>query len=122
MESTSEAGRIHCSITSAELLREQMPSMALQSRGLIAVKGKGQIETVWVNEGNKHQTSTKEDEWSDKYFDRLSRQLPSNEGVTDTSLSSSSSANKPILSINDGEHGQSSLDHAGVSDIENLEV
>ena len=50
MESHSEINRIHCSNTAAELLREQHPSLKLNPRGLIEVKGKGEMETFWVNE------------------------------------------------------------------------
>jgi class 3 adenylate cyclase len=50
MESHSEINRIHCSITSAEFLREQHPSLKLNPRGIIEVKGKGEMETFWVNE------------------------------------------------------------------------
>jgi len=50
MESNSEINRIHCSQTSAELLREQHPALKLNPRGSIEVKGKGEMHTYWVNE------------------------------------------------------------------------
>mmetsp|Transcript_18241 Transcript_18241/g.27837 ORF Transcript_18241/g.27837 Transcript_18241/m.27837 type:complete len:382 (-) Transcript_18241:219-1364(-) len=50
MESHSMPNRIHCSEVTANLLREQDPQIHLQSRGHIAVKGKGQMLTYWVNE------------------------------------------------------------------------
>jgi class 3 adenylate cyclase len=50
MESNSEINRIHCSSTSAELLREQHPALKLNPRGTIEIKGKGEMETFWVNE------------------------------------------------------------------------
>ena len=48
MESTSLPMRIHCSERSAELLRSQAPEIKLESRGVINVKGKGDMETFWV--------------------------------------------------------------------------
>jgi len=54
MESNSMENRIHCSERSAQLLREQNPEERLQSRGNITVKGKGEMHTYWVNEGNNH--------------------------------------------------------------------
>eukprot|EP00980_Cylindrotheca_fusiformis_P023027 scaffold10066_cov100-Cylindrotheca_fusiformis.AAC.4 len=52
MESNSKANRIHCSLASAEILAKQCPSLPVKSRGLIAVKGKDEMYTCWVNEGN----------------------------------------------------------------------
>eukprot|EP00980_Cylindrotheca_fusiformis_P028589 scaffold22613_cov126-Cylindrotheca_fusiformis.AAC.9 len=51
MESSSKANRIHCSLASAEILAKQCPSLPVKSRGLIAIKGKGEMHTCWVNEG-----------------------------------------------------------------------
>ena len=111
MESTSQAGRIQCSIVSAKLLRQQMPSLSLQPRGHVSIKGKGEMETVWVNEGDDDKSNKKAgagEEWSEKYFDRLSRQMPSSEGVSDTSHSSSaSSRNKAPLAVDHGNSGMS---------------
>ena len=53
MESTSKTNRIQCSKASALLLRKQAPDIALASRGLIPVKGKGEMHTFWVNEEMK---------------------------------------------------------------------
>jgi len=50
MESNSEKNRIHCSKRAAILLREQNPDIGIHSRGTIAVKGKGEMETYWVTE------------------------------------------------------------------------
>ena len=50
MESNSEANRIHCSERSATFLRDQSPEMPILRRGWIKVKGKGEMETFWVNE------------------------------------------------------------------------
>lgn len=51
MESNSEKNRIHCSDRAAVLLRSQNPGMNILSRGKIVVKGKGEMETYWINEG-----------------------------------------------------------------------
>eukprot|EP00980_Cylindrotheca_fusiformis_P023028 scaffold10066_cov100-Cylindrotheca_fusiformis.AAC.5 len=51
MESSSKPNRIHCSLASAEILAKQCPSLPVKSRGLIAIKGKGEMHTCWVNEG-----------------------------------------------------------------------
>lgn len=56
MESNSKCNRIHCSGVSADLLKEQYPELPLKSRGLISIKGKGEMHTYWVNE--KGQDST----------------------------------------------------------------
>ena len=53
MESNSIENRIHCSHVAAKLLREQDPDIPMESRGIIAVKGKGKMQTYWVNEGIK---------------------------------------------------------------------
>ena len=50
MESNSESDRIHCSERAAKLLNEQCPEIPLLSRGVISVKGKGEMRTYWVNE------------------------------------------------------------------------
>jgi len=50
MESTGEACRIHCSGSVAELLR-RIGGYALEPRGQIEVKGKGSMETMWLNSG-----------------------------------------------------------------------
>ena len=50
MESNSQENRIHCSKKSAECLKGQYPELPLRSRGNITIKGKGQMNTFWVNE------------------------------------------------------------------------
>lgn len=50
MESNSKENRIHCSKSSAELLEVQYPELPLRPRGRIAIKGKGRMETFWVDE------------------------------------------------------------------------
>ena len=50
MESNSKVNRIHCSSDAAELLRIQCPELPLKSRGLVNIKGKGEMHTFWVNE------------------------------------------------------------------------
>eukprot|EP00980_Cylindrotheca_fusiformis_P017254 scaffold5338_cov112-Cylindrotheca_fusiformis.AAC.1 len=51
MESSSKPNHIHCSLASAEILAKQCPSLPVKSRGLIPIKGKGEMHTCWVNEG-----------------------------------------------------------------------
>lgn len=48
MESNSEKNRIHCSAAAAALLRDQAPELELTSRGVVQIKGKGEMETFWV--------------------------------------------------------------------------
>ena len=50
MESTSLPMRIHCSERSAGLLRSQAPEIKLECRGVINVKGKGEMVTFWVGD------------------------------------------------------------------------
>jgi serine/threonine protein kinase len=51
MESNSLPGRVHCSPQAAKLLEEQAnDKFLIESRGLIEIKGKGQMETFWVTE------------------------------------------------------------------------
>ena len=50
MESNSEENRIHCSDDAALLLKLQTPALRLNPRGQIEVKGKGMMNTFWVNE------------------------------------------------------------------------
>ena len=55
MESNSRAGRVQCSSRAAELLRSQRPrdsKLKLSSRGMIRVKGKGEMETFFVDRQN----------------------------------------------------------------------
>jgi len=49
MESNSEKNRINCSETSASLLRQQSPRVRIFPRGVIDVKGKGEMNTFWVH-------------------------------------------------------------------------
>lgn len=49
MESNSEPNRIHISDVSARLLAKQARGMPIASRGVIDVKGIGQMQTFWVN-------------------------------------------------------------------------
>jgi class 3 adenylate cyclase len=49
MESSSETNRIHCSERAANLLREQDDRITIENRGVITVKGKGQMLTCWVS-------------------------------------------------------------------------
>jgi len=51
MESNSKENRIHCSERAAKVLQTQDPSIAIVARGKIEVKGKGEMNTFWINEG-----------------------------------------------------------------------
>jgi hypothetical protein len=50
MESNLEENRIRCSQAAAELLQTQWPELPLKPRGMIPIKGKGEMFTFWVNE------------------------------------------------------------------------
>ena len=49
MESNSKPGRIHCSEDTYRLLATNDPHFSVAERGLISVKGKGEMRTFWVN-------------------------------------------------------------------------
>jgi class 3 adenylate cyclase len=61
MESTSAPGRVQCSASTAKLIRAQAAAAAagagdegavvLEARGIVEVKGKGPMETYWVEGG-----------------------------------------------------------------------
>ena len=53
MESYSQANCIQCSLQAAELLTKQGCEIPLTYRGKINVKGKGKMETYWVNKSRK---------------------------------------------------------------------
>ncbi|GFR51053.1 hypothetical protein Agub_g13221 [Astrephomene gubernaculifera] len=59
MEHNSEADRVHCSAAFAALLQEQWPEGAqVTSRGVRQIKGKGPMETFWVEERPLHRSGT----------------------------------------------------------------
>ena len=58
MESKSEANRINCSKSSAKLLRVQWPELSLDPRGVITVKGKGEMACYLVNENSSGPSTT----------------------------------------------------------------
>ena len=59
MESTGEAGRIQASASTAEALRAAGASHTLRFRGKVAAKGKGEMETFWLERGpNEAQSGT----------------------------------------------------------------
>uniref|UniRef100_A0A8R1DL58 Guanylate cyclase n=2 Tax=Caenorhabditis japonica TaxID=281687 RepID=A0A8R1DL58_CAEJA len=49
MESNGEALRIHCSSSTRKVLSSIDPSFLLEERGSMAIKGKGQMTTYWLN-------------------------------------------------------------------------
>ena len=50
MESNSKPGRIQCSDAAAIHVKKQYPELPLKKRRPIQVKGKGTMQTFWVNE------------------------------------------------------------------------
>lgn len=48
MESCSLPGRIQCSFSTAELLKQQAPEIPLEFRGNVKIKGKGVMRTFWI--------------------------------------------------------------------------
>eukprot|EP00238_Polyblepharides_amylifera_P007922 CAMPEP_0196577468 /NCGR_PEP_ID=MMETSP1081-20130531/6537_1 /TAXON_ID=36882 /ORGANISM="Pyramimonas amylifera, Strain CCMP720" /LENGTH=666 /DNA_ID=CAMNT_0041896403 /DNA_START=296 /DNA_END=2296 /DNA_ORIENTATION=+ len=59
MESNSESMRVHISEDTYELLRESSDAFSLEARGLINIKGKGEMRTYWVTRAlNKDTTTT----------------------------------------------------------------
>jgi class 3 adenylate cyclase len=57
MESNSDINRILCSEFSATVLAAQCPEIPVTSRGLITIKGKGDMSTFWVNEAPRERKS-----------------------------------------------------------------
>jgi class 3 adenylate cyclase len=51
MESNSKQNKILCSKKSAEILKTQNCPYPIRARGVINVKGKGDMYTYWINEG-----------------------------------------------------------------------
>jgi len=49
MESNSLPMMIHCSDQAAQVLKQQVPGITLISRGMIPIKGKGEMETFFFN-------------------------------------------------------------------------
>jgi len=49
-ETNSKPNRILCSEAAAKLLTKQDPRLRLRSRGIIPIKGKGDMRVYWVNE------------------------------------------------------------------------
>jgi len=54
MESNSKPGRIQCSDASAIYVKKQYPELLLKKRRPIQVKGKGIMQTFWVNESRNN--------------------------------------------------------------------
>ena len=58
MESSSLPGCIQCSSFSADLLRIQAPLIPLRSRGMVSIKGKGEMSTYFVNPPDEEMDAT----------------------------------------------------------------
>jgi len=52
IEDNSLPGRIHCTTATAELLKQQAPSIPVKLRGMIDIKGKGRMTTYWLGSEN----------------------------------------------------------------------
>ncbi|CAJ1963245.1 unnamed protein product [Cylindrotheca closterium] len=50
METTSAAGRVHCSELSAKRLMDDAPDLLVKARGATLMKDRGQMMTYWVSE------------------------------------------------------------------------
>ncbi|CAJ1963241.1 unnamed protein product [Cylindrotheca closterium] len=50
METTSAAGRVHCSELSAKRLMDDAPDLLVKARGATLIKGRGRMMTYWVSE------------------------------------------------------------------------
>mmetsp|Transcript_47157 Transcript_47157/g.87954 ORF Transcript_47157/g.87954 Transcript_47157/m.87954 type:complete len:164 (+) Transcript_47157:1303-1794(+) len=48
MESTSERNRIHLTEAAAKSLTKQAPDAKLSCRGIVSIKGKGEMKTFWL--------------------------------------------------------------------------
>lgn len=88
MESHSQPGRIHCSETSAMLLREQHPMMPMASRGSVSIKDKGKMRTYWVNEFGRESSVASTLSESYSIADSVTSSLPLalNESLDDIDL------------------------------------
>ncbi|XP_025415805.1 soluble guanylate cyclase 89Db-like [Sipha flava] len=63
MQTTSEPGKIHISVKTKNLLPDNL--YTLTSRGLVTVKGKGEMETFWVNRKNDDPNAVTEPKTND---------------------------------------------------------
>lgn len=52
MESNSAANRILCNRETSKILRAQAPELDVTQRGVVNVKGKGDMVTYWVDRGS----------------------------------------------------------------------
>ena len=62
IESTSKPNKIQCSQRAALLLEEQWPEVNVTKRGVVNIKGKGEMVCFWVNE--KSRDSSADSRWS----------------------------------------------------------
>ena len=69
MESTSQENRIHCSEKVAALLREQGAANILtESRGDVYIKGKGKMNTYWIQSNDSQSVSEPKSTIVEQYF------------------------------------------------------
>ena len=60
MQSESLENRIHCSELAAKLIHKQHPETKIRPRGVINIKGKGEMRTYWVHERTRDSRSETE--------------------------------------------------------------
>lgn len=60
MESNSKMNRIHCSERAAKLVENQYPEISIKKRGKIQIKGKGEMNTFWINEKGRRRRATEQ--------------------------------------------------------------
>lgn len=49
MESTSEANRVQCTEETANLIQEQSPTLSVEHREMMEIKGRGELDTYFLN-------------------------------------------------------------------------
>jgi len=78
METNSLSMRVQCSDRAADVLRKQAPEMILEDRGMIPIKGKGEMSTFFINgyEGEKKVESPPETAVSDSNAAAPSETIP----------------------------------------------
>ena len=92
MESNSKKNRIHCS---ARLIKKQYPEIGVQKRGVIPIKGKGEMKTYWINErGSERRRESMASVESDRSLKSSSSKDDSSIGNSDHAANGLKSAEK----------------------------
>jgi guanylate cyclase len=127
MESASKANRIHCSNKAADILMSQCPDIPLKSRGVIPIKGKGDMQTYWVNfDSSKNRGGKKrlpggmqtlrEAENSGEFLPEVSDAIKKKPSIVDSSDKSVETA--PIVSDGTAETLRDSLSDNGATPLD----